>query len=54
VDTVGRPIAQATAYSRMLSPHCGFVVALRHVEKQYLVCLGVAEAFTINVTCHGR
>jgi hypothetical protein len=29
----GQSIAQATAYSRKFSPHCGCVVALRHVEK---------------------
>jgi hypothetical protein len=29
---LSRSITQATAYSRMLSPHCGCVVALSHVE----------------------
>jgi hypothetical protein len=33
--TLGRSIAQANAYSRILSPHCGCVVALRLVW-QYL------------------
>jgi len=40
----GRSIARATAHSRMLSPQCGCVVELRHVEKQHLVCLEIAGA----------
>jgi hypothetical protein len=51
---LGRSIAQATAYSRMLSSHCGCVVALRHVEKRYLVCLEVAGALTATATYHCR
>jgi hypothetical protein len=49
----GPPLAdpslrQLTAYSRMLSPHCGCVVVLRHVEKQHLVCLQVAGGINHN------
>jgi hypothetical protein len=36
----------------MLSPHCGCVVALSHVEKHF-VCLEVAGASTTTPTCHG-
>jgi len=50
----GRSIAQATASSRMLSPHSGYVVALRHVEEQHLVCLEAPGALTTTSTCHGR
>jgi hypothetical protein len=48
--TVGRSIVQATSYSRMFSPHCECVVALRHVEK-HLVCLEVTEALSTTPTC---
>jgi hypothetical protein len=46
---VGRSIVQTTACSRMLSPHCGCMVALRHFEK-HLVCLEVAGALTMAPT----
>jgi hypothetical protein len=45
-------ITQAAAYSRMLSSHCGCMVALHHVEEQHLVCLKVAEALNTTPTCH--
>jgi hypothetical protein len=51
---VSRSIAQATAYTRMLSPYCGCVVTLRHAEKQHLVCLEVAGELTTTTTYHGR
>jgi hypothetical protein len=50
----GRCIAQATAYSRMSSPHSGCVVTLRHVGKQHLVCLEEAGEFfrlSRHLTC---
>jgi hypothetical protein len=43
---LGRCIAQAIAYSRILSPYCGCVVAFCHVGKQHTVCLEVAGALT--------
>jgi hypothetical protein len=50
VETTPRGfIAQATAYSRMLSPDCNGVVALYQVEI-YLVCLEVAGALTTTPT----
>jgi len=42
---LGQSITQATAYSRMLSPHCGYVVVLHLVENKHLVCLEVAGEF---------
>jgi len=50
---LGCSIAQAIAYSRRLSPHCGSVVAPCHVAKQHVVCLEVARALTTTPTCHG-
>jgi hypothetical protein len=50
----GRSIAQATADSRMLSPHCGCAIALRHVEKRHLVCLEADGALNTTVKCHGK
>jgi hypothetical protein len=47
----GQSIAQATAYSRMLSPHCGCVVVLLHAE-EHLVCLEVAGALTTTLKRH--
>jgi hypothetical protein len=49
-----RPTAQATAASRMLSPQCGCVVDLRHIDKQYPACLEVAGTLTTTATCRGR
>jgi hypothetical protein len=43
-----------TAQSKMLSPHCGCVVALNHFGKQYLVCLHVPAALTIIPAHHRR
>jgi hypothetical protein len=38
----------------MFSPHCGYMVAFHHVEKQDLVSLEVAEALTTTPNCHRR
>jgi hypothetical protein len=38
----------------MLTPHCGYVAALCHVEEQHLIYLEVAGALTTTPTCHGR
>jgi hypothetical protein len=51
---LSQSIAQANAYSRMLLPHCRYVVAFCHAEKQHLVCLEAAGALTTSPTCHGR
>jgi hypothetical protein len=51
---LSRSTVQATAYSRMLSPHCRCVVAPRNVEEHHFVCLEVAGALTTIPTCHGR
>jgi len=50
---LGRSIAQATAYSRILISHCGCVVALM-LKKQYLVFLEVAGALTTTPKWHSR
>ena len=43
------PLGQiiTTTCARVLSPYCGCVVALNHVEKQHLVCLQVAGILSI-------
>jgi len=47
-------ITQVAAYSRMLSPHSGCVVALHHVETQQLVYLHVIGILIKTAACHSR
>jgi hypothetical protein len=54
LTTFSQTITQATADSRTLSPHCGYVVVLYHVGNQQLVCLHVTGTLPKTPRYHSR